>query len=71
MPFLSSCMDVSCLVLQVQADAEWIAKKAGHLTIARFSPSDVLRHAESLEARAASLEAHARQLCRRALEVLP
>ena len=65
MPVLSCHHDVARLIVQVEADAEWIKKKAGHLAITRFSPADLLRNAEVLEDRATRLQTHARQIIRR------
>jgi hypothetical protein len=55
----------------VEADAEWIARKAGHRAISRCSPADLLRNAEVLEDHATRLQTHARQIIRYALEVQP
>ena len=61
--------EVSRLVVNIQVDAEWITKKAQHLTASRQCPRDCLRNAEILEDYATRLQIHSRQIIRRALEV--
>ena len=68
MPVQCCRHDVARLIVHVQADSDWINKKAGHLAISRFSPADLLRNAEVLEDRATRLQVHARQIIRRVLE---